>query len=167
MYVKKTDAMGNVRVGKWRLVTDHSYPGSPGGEEQVGAANTSTTKFHQPRPFYPTPEQVIRMSLECPANHLGVDQRGFKHDIEAAYSLIGARARYTRLFGVIFPDNTDNSAWQAVQTTCDFGFKGASGIYHANVAVGIDAFHGPTGPITHTSTDRTRSGQLPTEVIQW
>ena len=26
--VEKTDAMGNVRVGKWRLVTDHSYPAS-------------------------------------------------------------------------------------------------------------------------------------------
>ena len=29
-----------------------------------------------------------------------------------------------------------------MQTTCDFGFKGASGIYYANAALGIDAFHG-------------------------
>ena len=29
-----------------------------------------------------------------------------------------------------------------MQTTCDFGFEGSSGIYYADVAVGIDAFHG-------------------------
>ena len=69
-------------------------------------------------------------------------QRGFKHDIEAIYNLIDVRASDTKLFGVLFADSFDGSVWQAVQTTCDFGFKGTPRIYYANVALEIDAFHG-------------------------
>ena len=61
-------------------------------------------------------------------------QRGFKHDIEAAYNVINVRAKDTRLFGVLLLDSTDNSMWQAVHTTCNLGSKEASGIYYANVA---------------------------------
>ena len=146
MPTEKTDAIGNVRVGKWRYVTDHSYPGSPVGGGQVGAANTQTTKFHHPRPHRPTPEQVTRMSLECSAKHPGVGRRGFRHDTNAAYNIIDVRARGTRLSGVLLSDSTDNSVCQVVQTTCDFGFEGAFGIYSANVAVGTDAFHAPHKP---------------------
>ena len=89
----------------------------------MGASNTCTTKFHHPKPYYPTAEQLSRMSLECSAKYPGVGQRGFKHDIEAAHNLIDVRASDTKLFGVLLADSIDGSVWQAVQTTCDFGFK--------------------------------------------
>ena len=114
--------------------------GSEGG--QLGTSNTRTTKFHHPRPHCPTAEQVARMSLECSAKYPGVGQRCFKHDIEAACNLIDVGASDSKLFGVFLADSTDDSVWRAVQTTCDFGFKGASGIYYANFASGIDASHG-------------------------
>ena len=142
MPVEKTDAMGNVRVGKWRLVTDHSYPASEAEGGQLGASDTRTPKLHHLRQYRPTAEQVSRMSLECSVKYPGVGQRCFKHDIEVAYNLIDVRASNTKLFGVLLVDSIDGSVWWAVQTTCDFGFKGASGIYYANVALGIDAFHG-------------------------
>ena len=85
-------------------------------------------KFYHPRPHCPTPEQVTRMSLECSAKYPGVGQRGYKHDVEAAYNLVDVGARDTKLFGVLLPDSGGEAAWQAVQTTCDFGFKGASGL---------------------------------------
>ena len=86
------------------------------------------------------------MSLECFAKYPGVGQRGFKHDTAAAYNLIDVRASDTKLFRALLADSIDGSAWQAVQTTCNFGFKGASGIYHAKVALDIGAFHGLHGP---------------------
>ena len=115
--------MGNVRVGKWRLATDHSYPGSVGEGGQLGASNTRTTKFHHRRPYCPPAEHMTRTSLECSVKYPGVGQRGYKHDTEAAYYLIDVRASHTRLFGVLLPDSIDDSVWQAVQTTCDFGFR--------------------------------------------
>ena len=95
--------MGNIIVGKWRLVKDHSYPASGGECEQLGASNTRTTKFHHPRPHCPTAEHVTRMSLECSAKYPWVGQRGFKHYTEAAYNLIGVRASDNKLFGVLLP----------------------------------------------------------------
>ena len=109
MPVEMTDAMGNVRVGKWRLVIDYSYPASKGCEGQLGASNTRTTKFHHPRPDCPTAEQVSRMSLECAVRFPGMGQRGFKHDTEAAYNLTDVRARDTKLFGVLLADSFDGS----------------------------------------------------------
>ena len=84
MPVEKTDAMGNVREGMWRLVTDHSYPG-PQGKTGISVHQIPAPPnlFHHPRPHCPTPEQITRMSLECSAKYPGVAQKGFKHDIEA------------------------------------------------------------------------------------
>ena len=146
MHVEKTYAMGNTRVGKWRLVRDHSYPGSAGEGGKLGASNTRTTKFHHPRSYCPTAKHVTRMSLECSAKYPGVGQRGYKHDIETTYNLIDARTSDTKLFGVLLPDSIGDSVWQAVQTTCEFGLKEASGIHYANVALGIDASHGLHNP---------------------
>ena len=49
------------------------------------------------------------MSLECAARYPGVDPRGFKHDIEAAYILVDVRASDTKLFGVLLADSFDRS----------------------------------------------------------
>ena len=127
--VEKKDAMGIIRVGKWRLVTYHSYPASEANGGQPGASNTRTAKFNHPGPYCPTAEQVSRMSLECFAKYPGMGQIGFKHDIEATYNLIDVRASDTKLFDVFLADSIDGSVWHAVQTMRDFGFKGASGIY--------------------------------------
>ena len=70
----------------------------------MGASNTRTTKFHHPRPYCPTAEQVTRMILECSEKHPGVGQRGYKHDTDAAYNLIDVRASDTKLFGVLISD---------------------------------------------------------------
>ena len=142
MLVEKADAVGNVREGKWRLVTDHSYPGTPGRDGNLGGSDTRTTKFHHPRPCCPTPKRVSCMGLECSDKYPMVGQMGYKHYIEATYNLIDVRAIDTKLFAVLFPDSNDDSVWQAVQTTCKYGFKGAFGIYYANIAAGLDAFHG-------------------------
>ena len=107
--VEKTDTVGNVRVGKWRLVTDHSYPASRGCGGQSGASNTRATKFHHSKPPCPTAEHVSRMSLEYAARYPGVGQKGFKHDTEATYNLIGVRASDTKLFGVLLADSFDES----------------------------------------------------------
>ena len=76
--VEKTDSMGNVRIGEWRLVIDHSYPGTGGCGGQLGAANTRTTKFHHPRTSGPSAEQVSRMGLECAARYPGVGSERFQ-----------------------------------------------------------------------------------------
>ena len=137
--VLKMDVMGRAREGVHRIVSNHS---------KKGASNSTSSKFHQPRPVMPTPEQISRMSIRNAFLYPGVDQKGNKHDVEAAYNIVDVTADDVRLFGAQLPDElAGGEPWQAFQITYDFGFVGSAGIYFGAVALGINASHNSHEPI--------------------
>jgi hypothetical protein len=137
--VPKHDALGVVREGVYRICANHSAP---------GAVNSTTSRYHHPRPHCPTSQQLTRQTLRWALLYPGVDQIGLKHDVEAAYNIVDVDAADVRLFGALIPDELDpKRPWQAVSLTLDFGFNGASGAYFGAVACGIDTWHNSHRPI--------------------
>ena len=113
-----------------------------------GASNSTSTKFHPPRPVMPSPEHISRMVIRNAFLHPGAGQKGNKHDVEAAYNIADVAAGGVRLSRAQLPDELrGGEPWQAFQIIYDFGFAGSVGIYFGAVAPGIGAFHNSHVPV--------------------
>ena len=71
---------------------------------------------------------TVRWSLLYP----GIDQKGFKHNIDAAYNVVDIEANDTQLFGKLLPAE-DGPSCNDIQLTYDFGFVGSSCIYAGGI----------------------------------
>ena len=73
--VQKHDALGRVRDGAWRVCSNHSA---------AGCVNWTTSRFHHPRPYLPTGEQISRAALRAAFLFPLCRVLGVKHDVAGA-----------------------------------------------------------------------------------